>query len=138
MDGRYRSSEGFCLPSTSWGAVPRMLSTEFSSWHCFQLTGLCFSIHLTQLIGLPLYWVNRDVYDAYMTLTKQSFGILITTMTHWWSPTIIRISGDASVAEQIRKTKDGRVELMFPERLIMIANHQVDTWEQGVHSLAGN
>ena len=89
------------------------------------LTVLSFRIHLTQLIGLPLYWVNRDIYDAYMTLTKESFGILITTMTNWWSPTIIRISGDASVAEQIRKTRDGRVELLFPERLIMIANHQV-------------
>ena len=83
------------------------------------------SIHLTQLIGAPLYWMNRDLFDAYMTLTKKSFGILITTMTNWWSPTTIRISGDASVAEQIRKTRDGRVEFMFPDRLIMIANHQV-------------
>ena len=90
---------------------------------------MSFRIHLTQLIGLPLYWINRDFYDAYMTLTKESFGILITTMTNWWSPTIIRISGDASVAEQIRKTRDGRVELLFPERLIMIANHQVRGYE---------
>ncbi|KAK0619362.1 acyltransferase-like protein, partial [Immersiella caudata] len=85
------------------------------------------AIHLTQLIGAPLYWVNRDLYDGYMTLTKQSFGLLIATLTHWWSPTTIRISGDASVADQIRKRKDGRVEFTFPERLIMIANHQIYT-----------
>ena len=60
-----------------------------------------------------------------MALTKQSFGLLVTTMTHWWSPTTIRISGDASVAGQISKTSDGRVEFSFPERLVMIANHQV-------------
>ncbi|KAL2195122.1 acyltransferase-domain-containing protein [Corynascus similis CBS 632.67] len=62
-----------------------------------------------------------------MSLTKQSFGLLITTMTHWWGPTTIRISGDASVADQIRKTEDGLVEFSFPERMIMIANHQIYT-----------
>ena len=83
------------------------------------------SIHLTQLVGAWLYWVNHDIYDAWMAVTKQNFGILITTLTHWWSPTVIRISGDKSVAGQIKKTRDGRVEFNFPERMIMIANHQV-------------
>ncbi|KAL2016170.1 hypothetical protein VTK56DRAFT_4110 [Thermocarpiscus australiensis] len=85
------------------------------------------AIHTTQLIGAPLYWVNRELYYSYMSLTKQSFGLLITTMTHWWGPTTIRISGDASVADQIRKTEDGLVEFSFPERMIMIANHQLTT-----------
>lgn len=60
-----------------------------------------------------------------MSLTKQSFALFITTMTQWWGPTTIRISGDASVADQIRKTDDGLVEFSFPERIVMIANHQV-------------
>ncbi|KAK4100168.1 acyltransferase-domain-containing protein [Parathielavia hyrcaniae] len=84
-------------------------------------------IHGTQLIGAPLYWINREFYYAYMSLTKRSFGVMITTMTQWWGPTTIRISGDASVAGQIRKTKDGLVEFSFPERMIMIANHQIYT-----------
>jgi hypothetical protein len=46
-------------------------------------------------------------------------------MTQWWGPTTIRSSGDASVADQIRKTDDGLVEFAFPERIVMIANHQV-------------
>ncbi|KAJ4302049.1 hypothetical protein N0V88_002185 [Collariella sp. IMI 366227] len=75
----------------------------------------------------PLYWINRELYYAYMSLTKQSFGLLITTMTHWWGPTTIRISGDASVANQLRKTEDGLVEFSFPERMVMIANHQIYT-----------
>jgi lysocardiolipin and lysophospholipid acyltransferase len=62
-----------------------------------------------------------------MSLTKQSFGILITTMTHWWAPTKIRISGDASVASQIKKHPSGLVEFAFPERLVLIANHQIYT-----------
>ena len=43
---------------------------------------------------------------------------------------MVRVSGDASVAGQLRKTADGRVELLFPERLVMIANHQV-RWLRG-------
>ena len=72
-----------------------------------------------------------------MSLTKQSFGLLITTMTHWWGPTTIRISGDASVADQIRKTEDGLVEFSFPERMVMIANHQVRNMVLGGPSFGG-
>ena len=61
-----------------------------------------------------------------MALTKQSFGLLVTTMTQWWSPTVVRISGDESVAGQIKQRADGRVEFSFPDRLVMIANHQVN------------
>ena len=72
-----------------------------------------------------MYWINREMYYAYMALTKQSFGLLTTTMTHWWSPSTIRISGDETVADQIRKTPDGLAEFLFPDRMVMIANHQV-------------
>lgn len=60
-----------------------------------------------------------------MAMTKESFGIFVTTLTHWWAPTVVRISGDKSVAGQLQRTKDGRVELQFPERLVLIANHQL-------------
>lgn len=80
---------------------------------------------VTQFIGVPLYWLNREMYYSFMALTKQSFGLLITTMTQWWGPTTVRISGDASVAGQIKRTPDGLVEFDFPERIILIANHQV-------------
>ncbi|KAK4191289.1 acyltransferase-domain-containing protein [Podospora australis] len=90
-------------------------------------TMCCLAIFATQLVGAPLYWVDRDLYYAYMALTKQSFGLTITTMTQWWGPTTIRISGDASVAGQMKKTKDGRVEFSFPDRMVMIANHQIYT-----------
>lgn len=85
----------------------------------------CVRIVATQFLGGPLYWINRDFYYSYMALTKQSFGIFVTTLTQWWAPTVIRVSGDASVAGQLRCTADGRVELDFPDRLVMLANHQV-------------
>ncbi|KAI0381250.1 acyltransferase-domain-containing protein [Hypomontagnella monticulosa] len=87
----------------------------------------CLTIHTTQILGAPLYYLHRDLYYAYMSLTKASFGLLITTMTQWWAPTVIRISGDASVAGQLSLTPDGRIECAFPERMVMIANHQIYT-----------
>lgn len=60
-----------------------------------------------------------------MALTKQSFLLLITTLTQWSGPTLIRISGDESVSGQIRRKSDGGVEYSFPERVVVIANHQV-------------
>ena len=86
-----------------------------------------FTIHMTQLLGSPLYFVNKDHYYAYMALTKQSFGLLITTVTAWFSPTIVRVSGDESVRGQILQAKDGRLQMDFPERLVLIANHQIYT-----------
>lgn len=83
------------------------------------------SIVATQVLGAPLYWIDRDLYYAYMAITKESFLLLITTITQWSGPTLMRISGDESVSGQIRKTADGRVEYCFPDRIVMIANHQV-------------
>ncbi|KAH8652073.1 acyltransferase [Xylariales sp. PMI_506] len=87
----------------------------------------CIIINVTQFIGSPLYILNRELYYSYMALTKQSFGLLVTTMTHWWAPTVIRVSGEAAVAEQLSLTPDGRIECAFPERMVMIANHQIYT-----------
>ena len=79
----------------------------------------------TQFLGSPLYFINRDYFYTYMALTKQSFGLLIITITQWFSPTIIRISGDSSVRGELIQTKDGRLETRFPERMVMMANHQL-------------
>ncbi|KAI4138382.1 MAG: hypothetical protein LQ341_004694 [Variospora aurantia] len=83
------------------------------------------TVNATQFLGSPLYVINKDYYYAYMALTKQSFGIFIITITQWFLPTIIRISGDSSVRGQLVQTKSGRLETRFPERLVMIANHQL-------------
>ncbi|KND89268.1 putative acyltransferase [Tolypocladium ophioglossoides CBS 100239] len=87
----------------------------------------CFTIAITQLIGAPLYFVNREWFYAYMAMTKRSFALTTTVMTQTWGPTTMRISGDESVAGQIRPTEDGRVQFSFPERMVLIANHQIYT-----------
>ena len=65
------------------------------------------------------------MYYAYMALTKQSFGLFITTITQWFSPTMIRMSGDESVRGQMYLDKAGRLQTRFPERLILMSNHQL-------------
>jgi hypothetical protein len=60
-----------------------------------------------------------------MARTKQHFGVVVTTITQWWSPTVIRVTGDRNVRDQIKRTPDGGLECRFPERLVLIANHQV-------------
>jgi 1-acyl-sn-glycerol-3-phosphate acyltransferase len=62
-----------------------------------------------------------------MAFTKQSFGVLITTMTQWWSPTTVRVSGDTSIPKQLFRKADGGLECRFPKRLVMMANHQLYT-----------
>lgn len=49
-------------------------------------------------------------------------GILLTRR---FAPTPIIISGDESVKDEIKGTRDGRVETHFAERMVFIANHLV-------------
>lgn len=87
----------------------------------------CVCIVMTQLIGSPLYFINKNYYYAYMAMTKQCFGILAVTVTQWGAPTVVRVSGDASVKGQMRIAPDGRLVTDFHNRLVFIANHQVYT-----------
>ena len=48
-------------------------------------------------------------------------------MTQWWAPTTVRVSGDSTMRGQLVKTTDGAVICDFPERLFLIANHQIYT-----------
>ncbi|KAI9842819.1 MAG: hypothetical protein M1838_002970 [Thelocarpon superellum] len=84
-------------------------------------------INATQFLGAWLYFYDKDWYYAYMSWTKQSFGLFITTLCQWWSPTTIRVSGDRSVQGQLRQRPDGRLECRFPERVVIMANHQLYT-----------
>ena len=93
-----------------------------SWWMC-----CTFTIHITQLLGTPLYLINRDYYYAYMALTKQQYGVFISTLTQWFAATPVVVSGDSSVRSQLKYTSNGRLETDFPERLVLIANHQLYT-----------
>lgn len=85
------------------------------------------AVNASQFLGSPLYLINKDWYNAWIAFTKQSFGLLTMTLTQCWAPTVMKISGDASVRGQLLKTVDGQLVCDFPERLVLIANHQIYT-----------
>lgn len=87
----------------------------------------CFAIHGAQLLGLPLYFYNKDWFYAWIAMTKSFFGLLITTMTQWWSPTVVRVSGDKSVAGLLKQDASGMLQTDFGNRMVLITNHQLYT-----------
>lgn len=87
----------------------------------------CLFIHGAQLLGAPLYFVDKQWFYAWMAMTKSYFGLFATEMTKWWSPTTIRISGDKSMAGLIKQGPDGQLRMHFEERVVLMANHQIYT-----------
>ena len=76
--------------------------------HSCSILTPCVSIAITQYVGLPLYFYSKNLFYAWMAVSKQHFGIVVTTMTYWWAPVTMRVSGDESVRGQLKKTKDER------------------------------
>ncbi|KAF1979623.1 acyltransferase-domain-containing protein, partial [Bimuria novae-zelandiae CBS 107.79] len=85
------------------------------------------AISASQVMGAPLKLIDPVFYEGYMAYTKECFAILITCLTQWWAPTVVRVSGDSSMIGQLIKTKDGDLKCNFSERLVLMANHQLYT-----------
>lgn len=85
------------------------------------------SISASQVMGAPLKLIDPVFYEGYMAYTKECFAILITCLTQWWAPTVVRVSGDSSMIGQLIKTKNGDLRCNFSERLVLMANHQLYT-----------
>lgn len=71
--------------------------------------------------------IDPQFYDGYMAYTKECFAILVTCLTQWWAPTLVRVSGDSSMVGQLIKQKDGSLRCNFSERMVLMANHQLYT-----------
>ncbi|ODQ54559.1 acyltransferase-domain-containing protein [Saitoella complicata NRRL Y-17804] len=89
----------------------------------FNLTCVC--VFSTQLLGVPLYFYDKQWYYAYISRTKQSFGLICVFITQYFAPTKMVVTGDTDMAGQLRKTEDGRLSSVFPQRAVVIANHQI-------------
>ncbi|KAI8938927.1 hypothetical protein NX059_004782 [Plenodomus lindquistii] len=85
------------------------------------------AISASQFLGAPLKLIDPQFYDGYMAYTKECFAILVTCLTQWWAPTVVRVSGDSSMVGQLIKKPDGSLECKFADRMILMANHQLYT-----------
>ncbi|KAF4554643.1 Acyltransferase-like protein 4 [Elsinoe fawcettii] len=90
------------------------------------LSGI-LAISASQFIGAPLKLVDPKLHEGYMAWTKESFAVLVTTITQWWAPTVFRVTGDDSMKDQLFQMPDGTLKCNFPHRLVMMANHQLYT-----------
>jgi lysocardiolipin and lysophospholipid acyltransferase len=90
----------------------------------FLVASLC--IHGTQLVGFPLAYVAPDIWHAWIDLTKQSFGILLTAVSQYWTPCTMHMTGDSSVLDLLSvDPKDGTLITSIGDRAVIIANHQL-------------
>lgn len=71
--------------------------------------------------------IDPQFYEGYMAYTKECFAILITCLTQWWAPTVVRVSGDSSMVGQLIQRKDGSLQCNFADRMVLMANHQLYT-----------
>ena len=85
------------------------------------------SISASQFLGAPLKLIDPVFYEGYMAYTKECFAILITCLTQWWAPTVVRVSGDSSMIGQLVRKKDGSLQCRFADRMLLMANHQLYT-----------
>jgi hypothetical protein len=92
-----------------------------------QLIVFSCRISASQFLGAPLKLIDPQFYDGYMAYTKESFAILVTCLTQWWAPTVVRVSGDSSMVGQMTKKKDGSLQCNFADRMVLMANHQLYT-----------
>ena len=53
------------------------------------MTGV--SLHVQQLLGLPLYWLNRRWYHAWQAVVKESTALLLLGLNQMRAPTTARI-----------------------------------------------
>jgi hypothetical protein len=88
------------------------------------LSGI-LAISASQFLGAPLKLIDPQFYDGYMAYTKECFAILVTCLTQWWAPTVVRVSGDESMRGQLVQLKDGSLKCNFADRMVLMANHQV-------------
>lgn len=85
------------------------------------------AINASQFLGAPLSLINKDWYNSWIAWTKESFGLLTMTMTQWFAPTTVKVSGDKTMRGQLTKNEDGTLRCLFPNRLVLMANHQIYT-----------
>ncbi|USW52985.1 Putative phospholipid/glycerol acyltransferase [Septoria linicola] len=100
-------------------------------WRAFVVVicflGSCLCLHAQQYFGLPLYWLNKKLYYHWQAAVKESAALLLLGLNQWRAPTTVNISWDASVEGQIRWSETGKAMFDAPDRMVLLANHQIYT-----------
>lgn len=83
------------------------------------------TIYTSEVIGTPLYFVNKELYNKYIAFTKSFAGILFTALVQLFSPTPVTLTYDPELRNLFYLDRNGCLETIAAERNIVIANHQL-------------
>ncbi|ORX85634.1 hypothetical protein K493DRAFT_341740 [Basidiobolus meristosporus CBS 931.73] len=83
-------------------------------------------INFSQIAGLALKPINNGCFKRFIDYTQRMFGLLLVAITELFAPASFVITADPDAADIFNDTSDPSLpQLSFPERIILIANHQI-------------
>ncbi|RIA82640.1 acyltransferase-domain-containing protein, partial [Glomus cerebriforme] len=92
----------------------------------FYLAGQSAALNFSQFLSLLLWPFSHSYYHSYIKHTQRCFGILLVAINQFFAPSNFVITLDKSAKGVLKQSWNGaKVELDMPERLILIANHQI-------------
>ncbi|KAG9295389.1 hypothetical protein G9A89_013418 [Geosiphon pyriformis] len=111
---------------------PRDTAPNLVNWlvrtaaFCAFYAGQSVVINFSQFLGLLLWPFSKAYYQYYILQTQKSFGVLLMAINQFFAPSNFVITTDDSAKDVIKQTWNGaKVELNIPERIVLIANHQI-------------
>ncbi|PKY48579.1 acyltransferase [Rhizophagus irregularis] len=88
--------------------------------------GQSAALNFSQFLSLLLWPFSHSYYQSYIKHTQRCFGILLVAINQFFAPSNFVITVDKSAKGVLKQSWNGaKVELDMPERLILIANHQI-------------
>jgi hypothetical protein len=109
-----------------WWSPKTILQILFVNFGLFfQSTCVVF----TQLYSVFIYPISFKLYRQYISYTMRMWSQNLVALVQWFAPASVVMTFDSSCGELddiVKKdSKTGDTSLLFPERIIVTANHQV-------------
>ncbi|CAG8484150.1 7683_t:CDS:2 [Funneliformis mosseae] len=89
--------------------------------------GQSIALNFSQFLSLLFLWpLQNNLYHNYIKHTQRCFGILLVAINQFFAPSNFVITLDKSTEDILKQSWNGaKIDLDMPERLILIANHQI-------------
>ncbi|RHZ70587.1 hypothetical protein Glove_269g37 [Diversispora epigaea] len=88
----------------------------------------CTLINLAQFSALLLWPFPNNLFHNFIIYTQRCYGNILVSMNQFFAPSKFIITVDKSAKNIVSTWSDGnnsKFELDMPERLILMANHQI-------------
>ncbi|ORY05523.1 acyltransferase-domain-containing protein [Basidiobolus meristosporus CBS 931.73] len=83
-------------------------------------------INFSQILSSILRPFSNVLYERFISYSQRLFGILLVAITELFAPSSFVISADPEAADILKNPTSASLPLLsFPDRIILIANHQI-------------